>query len=107
MTSATTTKTTTAGSIWIDQSEASNKSIDQSEASLLTMIMHREAGQDGDAEAASGGEDGELVLGDRGLERGVPLRPVGDQLIEGPGLQTRPGEDVATHCRRLTNKMRV
>ena len=71
------------------------------------MIVHREPGQDGDAEAARGGQDGELVLSDWGLEGGVPLRPVRDQLIEGSGLQTRPREDVATHCRRLTNQMRV
>ena len=71
------------------------------------MIVHREAGQDGDAEAARGGEDGELVLGHRGLEGRVPLCPVGDQLIEGAGLETRPGQDVATHCCRLTNEMRL
>ena len=71
------------------------------------MIMHREDGEDGDAEPPGGGEDGELVLSDRSLEGRVSLRPVGDQLIEGAGLETRPGQDVATHCRRLTNEMRL
>ena len=70
------------------------------------MIMHREAGQDGDAEPPGGGQDGELVLRHRGLEGRVPLRPVGDQLVEGAGLETGPGQDVATHSRRLTNEIR-
>ena len=67
------------------------------------MIMHREAGEDGDAEAPGGGEDGELVLRHRGLEGRVPLRPVGNQLVEGAGLEARTGQDVPTHCRRLTS----
>ena len=72
------------------------------------MIMHREAGEDGDAEAPGGGEDGELVLRHRGLEGRVPLRPVRDQLIEGAGLEAGPGQDVATNSRRLmTNERRV
>ena len=66
------------------------------------MIMHREAGEDGDAEPPGGGEDGELVLRHRGLEGRVPLRPVGDQLVEGAGLETSPGQDVTSHCRGLT-----
>ena len=71
------------------------------------MVMHREAGQDGDAEPPGGGQDGELVLGHRGLEGRVPLRPVGDQLVEGAGLEARPGQDVPAHSRRLTNENRV
>ena len=66
------------------------------------MIMHREDGEDGDAEPPGGGEDGELVLRHRGLEGRVPLRPVGDQLVAAAGLGSRPGRDVAAHCRRLT-----
>ena len=74
---------------------------------MITVIMHGEAGQDGDAEAPRGGEDGELVLGHRGLEGRVPLRPVGDQLVEGAGLEARPGQDVTSNSRRLTNKSPV
>ena len=68
------------------------------------MIMHREAGEDGDAEPPGGGEDGELVLRHRGLEGRVPLRPVGNQLVKGSGLEAGPGQDVTPHCRRLMTK---
>ena len=78
----------------IDQSEVSY--IDQSEASLLTMIVHREAGQDGDAKAARGGEDGELVLRHRRLEGRSSLGPIRDELVEGPRLETGSGQDVAS-----------
>ena len=70
---------------------------------MITMIMHREARQDGDAEPPGGGEDGKLVLRHRGLEGRVPLRPVGNQLVEGAGLEAGPRQDVTTHCRRLTS----
>ena len=71
------------------------------------MIVHREDGEDGDAEPPGGGEDGELVLRHRGLEGRVPLRPVGDQLVEGAGLEASPGQNVASNCRRLTNESPV
>ena len=58
---------------------------------MITMIVHREDGEDGDAEPPGGGEDGELVLRHRGLEGRVPLRPVGDQLVESAGLEAGSG----------------
>ena len=74
---------------------------------MITMIMHREARQDGDAEPPGGGEDGKLVLRHRGLEGRVPLRPVRDQLIEGAGLEAGPGQDVTPNSRRLSKESPV
>ena len=71
------------------------------------MIVHWEDGEDGDAEPPGGGEDGEFVLGHRGLEGRVPLRPIRDQLVEGARLEASPGQDVSPHCRRLTNESPV
>ncbi len=68
---------------------------------MITVIMHWEAGEDGDAEPPGVGEDGELVLRHWGR---VLLCPVGNQLVEGAGLEAGPGQDVATHCRCLTNE---
>ena len=63
--------------------------------------MHGKALDDGDRDATRGRQDGELVLGDRGVQRRPLLFPIRDELGEGRRFEASPGQDVASNRRGL------
>ena len=65
-------------------------------AVVLELLRHQ---RDRHPERPLGGQKQELLLLDRGVERGALVLPVGDQLVERARIEDRAGEDVRAHLR--------
>ena len=66
------------------------------------MIVHQRRHQQiGQAQRALGAQHIEAVLGHRRVERRALFLPVGDQFIEGDGVDHRAGQDMGADLRAL------